>query len=387
MPDVHARLSASGSHIWLNCTPSIKLSEGIPDRQTEFTLEGTTAHSLAELELGMRFRLIKPSELAPALIKAHSSKWYNAEMDSYIEAYADWVVETYNAIPSDDKELLTEQRLDFSPWVPGGFGTGDVVIVADDVLTVIDLKYGKGVPVSAFQNPQLMLYGLGAYGSFSLSNDISTVRLIINQPRLDSISEFEISAEDLLKWGEEYVKPRAAAAAAGEGEAVPGEHCRWCKANATCKARADAMIEAAKHEFDDEPRLMTDDEITHVLSLVDQIQAWVSDVKDYALKEAERGRVWPGWKLVEGRANRKYADNTKVEEKLIAAGYDKAVLYKDPELLGLTAMEKVVGGKKKLEGLLGELIVKPQGAPTLVPETDKRPPMDMAAQAKQDFAE
>ena len=387
MPDVHARLSASGSHIWLNCTPSIKLSEGIPDRQTEFTLEGTTAHSLAELELGKRFKLIKPSEFAPAITKIHSSKWYNAEMDSYIEAYADWVVETYNAIPSDDKELLTEQRLDFSSWVPGGFGTGDVVIVADDVLTVIDLKYGKGVPVSAFQNPQLMLYGLGAYDSFSLSNDISTVRLIINQPRLDSISEFEISAEDLLKWGEEYVKPRAAAAAAGEGEAVPGEHCRWCKANATCKARADAMIEAAKHEFDDEPRLMTDEEVTHVLSLVDQIQAWVSDVKDYALKEAERGRVWPGWKLVEGRANRKYADTAKVEEKLIAAGYDKAVLYKDPELLGLTAMEKVVGGKKKLEGLLGELIVKPQGAPTLVPETDKRPPMDMAAQAKQDFAE
>lgn len=370
MPEVHARLSASGSHIWLNCPPSVKLSEGIPNGASAYMLEGTTAHKLAEIQLGEVFGLITDEEHARELERVKKTEFYSDGMQEYITAYVDWVVEEFESIETADKELMTEQRLDFSNWVPDGFGTGDVVIIADGVLTVIDLKYGKGVPVSAEKNPQLMLYGLGAYDSYSLSNDIHTVRMVINQPRLDSISEYEISARDLLKWGEE-IKPIARMAMAGEGEQNPGEHCRFCKVKAICRARAEALEELNNDKKD--PRLLTDTEMAALLSKLDGVKGYIDDVKSYAQKEAIDGHRWPGWKLVEGKSNRKYADVKKVEEALIGAGFDKAVLYKDPELLGLTAMEKVVGGKKKLEKICEGLIIKPPGAPTLVPEGDKRP--------------
>ena len=377
----HARLSASGSHIWLNCTPAVKLSEGIPDKGSIYTAEGTLAHRVAEIELGKIFGVITERQARDWTKLVAASEFYTPELIEYVQRYVDWVQETYNAIRSEDKELLTEQRLDFSTWVPQGFGTGDVVIIADGVLTVIDLKYGKGVPVDAFQNPQLMLYGLGAYDSFSLSNDIDTIRMIINQPRLDSISENEISVEDLLKWGDEVVKPRAEMAMKGEGEACPGDWCRFCKVKATCRARAEEALEMARYEFE-EPKLLDEAEIGDVLSKVDRIASWISDVKEYAQAEALQGRKWPGWKLVEGRSNRKYSDPKEVEKRLLAAGFEKVLLFKDPELLGITAMEKVVGGKKKLEKLCEGLIVKPPGAPTLVPATDKRPEI---SPAKSDF--
>lgn len=381
----HAMLSASGSHIWLNCTPAIKLSEGIPDKQTDFTREGTIAHRLAELKLGVIYGLISGEELITGMKEVSDSEYYSEEMESFIQGYVDWIEEIYNGVKgqSEDCELLTEQRLDFSSWVPGGFGTGDVVIIADGTLTVIDLKYGKGVPVDAVRNPQLMLYGLGAYDSFSLSNDIQKIRMIINQPRLDSISEYELPVEELLQWGEETVKPRAEMAMKGEGEAKPGEWCRFCKCKAVCRARADEALEVAKYEFRDPP-LLEDDEISDILGRVSRIQSWISDVKDYAQEEAEHGRQWPGWKLVEGRSNRKYTDPQEVEKRLLAAGFEKVLLFKDPELLGITAMEKVVGGKKKLEKICEGLIVKPPGAPTLVPESDKRPALNTA---KTDFEE
>lgn len=385
MPSAHAKLSASGSHIWLNCTPAVKLAEGLPDKQTAFTMEGTTAHSLAELLIGEELdkNMSGVFDRVEAFKQIEASGFYNAEMQEYIRKYTDWVIETYNGIQAEDKELLTEQRLDFSEWVPGGFGTGDVVIIADGVLTVIDLKYGKGVPVSAEWNPQLMLYGLGAYDSFSLSNDFERVRMIINQPRLDSISEFEISVEELLKWGEEVVKPKAAMAMKGEGEQHPGEHCRFCKVKATCRARAQEALELAKEEFT-EPMLLSDDEIAEILGKVDRVKSWVDDVKAYAQSEAEAGRKWPGWKLVEGRSNRKYTDQKEVEQRLLAAGFEKVLLFKDPELLGISAMEKVVGGKKKLETICAGLIVKPAGAPTLVPESDKRPEYNAAKKEFED---
>lgn len=381
----HAKLSASGSHIWLNCTPAIRMSEGIPDRSTVFTEEGTLAHRLAELQIRRLYGLISESYYEDCLKLVKASQFYTPELVGYVLAYTDWIEEIYNAVKaqSADHEILTEQRLDFSAWVPGGFGTGDVVIIADGVLTVIDLKYGKGVPVDAFQNPQLMLYGLGAYDSFSLSNDISRIRMIVNQPRLDSISEYEVSVEELLKWGEEVVKPRAEMAMKGEGEAHPGDWCRFCKCKATCRARAEEALEIAKYEFRDPP-LLEDEEISDILGRAGRILSWISDVKEYAQEEAEHGRQWPGWKLVEGRSNRKYSDPQEVEKRLLAAGFEKVLLYKDPELLGITAMEKVVGGKKKLETLIAGLIVKPPGAPTLVPESDKRPTLNTA---KTDFEE
>lgn len=379
----HAKLSASGSHIWLNCTTSVRMSEGFPDQQTAYTEEGTLAHRLAELEIGKIYKLVSAKSYKDGLKTVKESQYYTEELKSYVKNYVDWVEEIYNGVKekSADHEILTEQRLDFSTWVPGGFGTGDVVIIADGTLTVIDLKYGKGVPVEARENPQLMLYGLGAYDAFSLSNDIQRIRMIINQPRLDSISEFEISVEDLLKWGEEVVKPKAAMAIKGEGEAHPGDWCRFCKCKAVCRARAEEALEIAKYEFRDPP-LLEDGEISDILGRAARIQSWISDVKEYAQEEAEHGRQWPGWKLVEGRSNRKYSDPKEVEKRLLAAGFEKVLLFKDPELLGITAMEKVVGGKKKLETLIAGLIVKPPGAPTLVPESDKRPALNTA---KTDF--
>ena len=381
----HAKLSASGSHIWLNCTTSVQMSEGFPDKQTAYTEEGTLAHRLAELEIGKIYKLVSAKSYKDGLKTVKESQYYTEELKSYVKNYVDWVEEIYNGVKekSADHEILTEQRLDFSTWVPGGFGTGDVVIIADGTLTVIDLKYGKGVPVEARENPQLMLYGLGAYDAFSLSNDIQRIRMIINQPRLDSISEFEISVEDLLKWGEEVVKPKADMAIRGEGEAHPGDWCRFCKCKAVCRARAEEALEIAKYEFRDPP-LLEDGEISDILVRAARIQSWISDVKEYAQEEAEHGRQWPGWKLVEGRSNRKYSDPKEVEKRLLAAGFEKVLLFKDPELLGITAMEKVVGGKKKLETLIAGLIVKPPGAPTLVPESDKRPALNTA---KEDFKE
>lgn len=381
----HAKLSASGSHIWLNCTPAIRMSEGIPDKQTAFTQEGTIAHRLAELKISRRLGDMSGPEFTREVKEVNSSEYYSEEMETYIQNYVDWIEEIYNGVKerSADFELLTEQRLDFSSWVPGGFGTGDVVIIADGTLTVIDLKYGKGVPVDAVRNPQLMLYGLGAYDAFSLSNDIQRIRMIINQPRLDSISEYELPVEELLQWGEETVKPRAEMAMKGEGEAKPGEWCRFCKCRAICRARAEEALEIARYEFKDPP-LLEKDEISDILGKVGRIQSWISDVKDYAQEEAEHGRQWPGWKLVEGRSNRKYTDPQEVERRLLAAGFEKVLLFKDPELLGITAMEKVVGGKKKLEQICEGLIVKPPGAPTLVPESDKRPALNTA---KTDFEE
>ena len=370
----HAKLSASGSHIWLNCTPSIKMSEGIPDRQTVYTEEGTLAHRLAELEIGRRYGLVTEDGYAAGLEEVKASAFYTPELVTYVQNYVDWGEETYNQVrqASTDSEILTEQRLDFSAWVPEGFGPGDVILIADGTLTVIDLKYGKGVPVDAIRNPQLMLYGLGAYDAFSLSNDIRKVRMVINQPRLDSVSEYEVSVEELLKWGEETVKPRAEMAMEGKGEEHPGDWCRFCKCKATCRARAEEALEVTRYEFEDPP-LLDDEEISDILGRAGRILGWISDVKDYAQEEAERGRQWPGWKLVEGRSNRKYTDPQEVEKRLLAAGFEKVLLFKDPELLGITAMERVVGGKKKLEEICKGLIVKPPGAPTLVPESDKRP--------------
>lgn len=381
----HAKLSASGSHIWLNCTPAIRMSEGIPDKQTAFTQEGTIAHRLAELKISRRLGDMSGPEFTREVEEVNNSEYYSEEMETYIQNYVDWIEEIYNGVKerSADFELLTEQRLDFSSWVPGGFGTGDVVIIADGTLTVIDLKYGKGVPVDAVRNPQLMLYGLGAYDAFSLSNDIQRIRMIINQPRLDSISEYELPVEELLQWGEETVKPRAEMAMKGEGEAKPGDWCRFCKCRAICRARAEEALEIARYEFKDPP-LLEEDEISDILGKVGRIQSWISDVKDYAQEEAEHGRQWPGWKLVEGRSNRKYTDPQEVERRLLAAGFEKVLLFKDPELLGITAMEKVVGGKKKLEKICEGLIVKPPGAPTLVPVSDKRPALNTA---KTDFEE
>lgn len=386
MPDVHSRLGASSSHRWMNCLGSVKLCEAVPDKSSSYAEEGTLAHSLAELIINYNLGRIKKAEFNKGMKKIQGGQYYSQEMQDYIKDYTEKVWELMNAAKSISKDavLLTEQRLDFSDWVPDGFGTGDVVIVYDRVIHIIDLKYGKGVGVSAEENPQLMLYGLGALSSYDMLYDIEKVILTIIQPRLDSISTYETTAAELLEWGEKKVRPAAEETLKDDAKCVAGEWCRFCKVKAVCRARKDAMTELAKMEFSD-PRLLEDYEIGEVLRLADQLTAWAGDVKDYAQEEAEKGKKWDGWKLVEGRSNRKYSNEAKVAETLKEAGYDEALLY-EKKLYGITAMEKIVG-KKPLAELCGSLIIKPPGKPVLVPESDKRPEINSADSAKKDFEE
>lgn len=386
MPDVHAKLSASGAHRWMACTPSANLEAQFPDKGSEYAEEGTFAHSMAELILRYNNNEITKKTFSTRLNRLKADPHYSKEMEDYIGDYANRVWEMFNEAKAScpDAEIRFEQRLDFSDYVPEGFGTGDVVIIADDLLQVIDLKYGKGVGVSAEENPQIRLYGIGAYLEYSMLYDIRRVRMTIIQPRLENISTEELTAEELLAWAEDTVKPLAQKAAAGEGDFCVGEHCRFCKARATCRARAEHNLELAKLEFE-KPELLEDSEIGTVLRQADELAAWVKDVTDWAFDQAlNHGKKWDGWKLVEGTSRRKYADQMKAMEALKEAGYKEEQILKEPELIGLTEMTKLVG-KKNFDLILKGLVIKPEGKPTLVPESDKRPELNSAKQAQDDF--
>lgn len=386
MPDVHAKLSASGAHRWMACPPSANLEAMLPDKSSEFAEEGTFAHSLAELILRYNNNEISKRAYTTRLNRLKKDPLYSQEMQDYIADYAQLVWEQFNEAKATcpDAQILFEQRLDFSEYVPEGFGTGDVVIIADDALQVIDLKYGKGVGVSAKGNPQLRLYGLGAYLEHSLLYDITRIKATIIQPRLDSISTEELTAGELLVWAESEVKPKARLAMDGEGAFRVGEHCRFCKAFARCRAQKEYQMELAKYGFMD-AELLDDSEIGDVLARVDALVKYAEAVKAYAFDQAvNHGVRFDGWKLVEGRSNRKYADEEKAAERLIGAGYQTHDIYKKPALLGVTDMTKLVG-RKRFEELLSDAVMKPEGKPVLVPESDKRPELDTAEKAKEDF--
>lgn len=387
MPDVHSLLGPSGAKRWMACTPSARLEEQFPEEETGYAAEGTLAHKLAEQILRYNNGEITKKALSGRLNKIKADPLYSAEMQDYIEEYANRVWETVSEVRAScpDALVLFEQRLDFSEYVPEGFGTGDVVIVADDMVNVIDLKYGKGVGVSAVGNPQLRLYGIGAYLEHSMLYDIRRVRMTIIQPRLENISTEELTAEELLIWAETEVKPRAALAYAGEGDFSVGDHCRFCRARKACRARAEYNLGLAKMEFED-PALLSDEEIGEVLKRADELAHWVKDVTDYALTEALKGKKFDGWKLVEGMSRRKYADQAKAEEALLQAGYGLEKIRKPAELIGLTEMAKLTG-KKRFEELLSGLLIKPEGKPTLVPESDRRPEISTADAARNDFDE
>lgn len=385
MPDAHALLGPSGAKRWMTCTPSARLEENFPEEETGYAAEGTLAHALAEQILRYNNGEISKKALSTRINKIKADPLYSAEMRDYIEDYANRVWEIVNETKAScpDALVLFEQQLDISEYVPDGFGRGDVVIVADDTVNVIDLKYGKGVGVSAVDNPQLRLYGLGAYLEHSILYDIHRIRMTIIQPRLENISTEELTAEELLDWAETEVRPRAALANAGEGEFQAGDHCRFCRARKICRARAEHSLELTKYEFADPP-LLSDEEIGEVLRNADELVHWVKDITDYALAEALKGKKFDGWKLVEGLSRRKYADQSKAEEALVGAGYALEEIRKPAELLGLTDMAKLIG-KKRFEELLAGLLIKPEGKPTLVPQSDKRPELSTAESAKDDF--
>jgi hypothetical protein len=307
-------------------------------------------------------------------------------MEDYVQVYVDFVIERIHEAQaiSTDAVILLEQRLDFSSWVPNGFGTGDVVLIADGVMEIIDLKYGKGIPVSAEDNSQMRLYALVALYQFGMLFDVEKVKMTIVQPRLDSISTDEIEAEKLLDWADSFVKPRAEMAVNGEGEFAAGDHCRFCRARATCRKRAEANLEMAKYDFQD-PDLLSIEEIGEILVQAEELQKWAKDVQAHALEQAEKhGVKFPGWKLVEGRSNRKYTDEGAVAQTLLAEGFGEDKIY-TKSLMGISAMEKSIG-KKTFGELLTDLVIKPTGKPTLVPESDKRPEINSTASAIADFS-
>ena len=355
----HAVLSASSSKRWLNCPPSAKLNAEIPDITTEYAKEGTDAHEFAEYKVN---QLLGIKEDNPT----ENLDYYNQEMEDCTDSYAQYIAEQMSQYSSP--VVMIEQRLDFSRYVPGGFGTGDCIIVADDVLTVIDFKYGKGVAVEAEYNPQMMLYALGALEMFSILYDINEVKMVIFQPRIENISEFSMPVSDLLNWAENELKPKAELAAKGEGEFCAGEHCRFCKVKATCRKRAEYNLAIAKYDFAP-PDMLEDSEIEMILERADALTAWAADVKEYALSEALKGKKWNGYKVVEGRSNRKYTDEKMAAAVVKKAGKDP---YSEPKILGITEMTKLLGGRKKFDELLSKYVCKPQGKPTLVPVSDKR---------------
>lgn len=370
----HALLSASASKQWLNCPPSAKLCANVEDRASPYAQQGTDAHELCEYKV-----LLKTSGKAQ-WDPTENLEYYDAEMENCAEEYSSFVLEQFLDAKEhcSDPIVLVEQRLDFSKWVPEGFGTGDCIIVADDVLHIIDFKYGLGVLVEAEGNPQMMCYALGALDIYDGIYDIKTVKMTIFQPRRDNISTFEMNKTGLLNWADTVLAPTAKLAYEGEGEFKAGDHCQFCKVKATCRKRAEYNLELAKYDFE-MPANLEDSEIAAILPKVDELVSWVNDIKKYALQQALSGTVYDGYKVVEGRSNRKYTDEDAVAFAVKDAGYDPY----EKKLLGITAMTSLLG-KTKFNELLGGLIEKPQGKPTLVPETDKRPALNTA---KDDFKE
>ena len=371
----HAILSASGAHRWMNCTPSARLELEFDDNSGEAAAEGTAAHALSEHKLRKALKMRSKKPVSP---------YDSDEMDNYTDGYVEYVLEVIEQAKQtcSDPLILIEQRLDFSKYVPDGFGTGDCVIIADGTLHIIDFKYGQGVLVSAEDNPQMKLYALGALGLFDGIYDIEMVSMTIYQPRRENISTSTVSKESLYRWAEEVLKPKAELAFAGDGNYCPGEGCQFCRAAVKCRARAEAKMKLATFEFA-LPPLLSDEEIAGILSSIGDLTSWANEIIAYATDAAvNHGKKWPGFKVVEGRSNRKYKDEEAVAEAAKNAGYRD--IYKQ-SLITITEMEKLMG-KTKFNEVLGGLIMKPPGKPTLVPVSDKRPEMNTSS-AKNDFME
>jgi hypothetical protein len=373
MANKHAVLSASSSERWLNCPPSARLCENYEDRGSDYAAEGTDAHTLCEFRLKQALGM-------PTGDPIENLSWYNEEMEDCAAGYAAYVVELLETAKQicSDPVVMIEQRVDFTRWVPDAFGTADCILIADGVMNIVDYKHGKGVEVSAVENPQMMLYALGALEIFDGIYDITEVRMTIYQPRKNNVSVCVMEKDSLLEWAQNDLVYKAKLAYEGQGDFHCGEWCRFCKAKAECRERAEANLALARYDFE-APALLDDEEIADILGKVDALTSWASDVKEYALQQAISGKDWTGWKLVEGRSNRKYTNDAVVAATVENAGFDPY----ERKVLGITAMQKMLG-KSRFEELLAPYIEKPQGKPTLVPESDKRPAMNTA---KNDFME
>lgn len=373
MPGQHAKLSPSSAKQWMACTPSIKLGSQFPNTSSSYAEEGTLAHSIAEKKLTKWITKSRKKIVCE-----------DKEMDDYTTQYLDYIVEVFNKVKKNCKDpfILVEQKLDLSEWTIDGFGTGDCIIIGDDTLHIIDLKYGEGDPVSSYDNPQLRLYALGAIKEFGILYEFDKVDMHIMQPRIDNTSDMTMTVKELVAWGNDEVKPKAVLAYDGLGDYNPGKsQCKWCKAKAVCKARADNNLQLKEYGYLD-PDLLNNEEISEILKKLEDLTSWAGDIKAHALDTMLQGVKYPGWKLVEGRSTRKVIDEDGLVKNLVAEGYDKSLLY-TKKLANLTALEKLAG-KKDFAIISAGCIEKPAGAPTIAPESDKRAEYNSGAK---DFAQ
>ena len=394
-PSLHAVLGASSAHRWLVCTPSARLCEKLTSRfgseSSPYAAEGTKAHALAEIKVRLAYykadgmTAAKHSRMSPEQQEAYlgiNEFRFKAlrnelgdipkDMEQATDSYCDIVMEKYLSAKEADPgaQLYLEQRLDYSAWVPSGFGTGDCIIVSDSLLEVCDYKHGKGIPVDAVGNPQLRLYGLGAMERFGRLYDFQSVRMTIIQPRLDSVSEETLTCEELTSWAAEEVVEKAKQAWTGSGEFVPGEHCRFCAAKAVCSARVAQAMRMFQYGLE-APGLIPDEQIPSILGMLNDAEAWIKDIRAYAENQALHGQVWPGWKLVHGKKpNRQWADPEEVKAQLLRAGYP-ADQFQEVKLKPVGEIEKALG-KKAFQALVGGLVSQGEGKLTLVPADDKR---------------
>lgn len=386
----HALLSASGASRWLSCTPSAVLEDKFGEKKTSvYAEEGTLAHEFGELYLRKDGVCdITDDEFNSRLEELMSDDSFNEEMLDVVPIYSDYCIAQLNEARTQNPLAImeVEQKLDLTEYIPESFGTGDCIIVNDETLEIIDLKYGKGVPVYATYNKQLMLYALGALRKYDTMYDIETVILTVCQPRINNISSFRMPVTELIEWAETELKPKAKLAFEGKGELAVGDWCRFCAVKNRCRAMYEEQMQIAKYEFAD-AELLQDDEIADILKRTPQLVEWANSICSYAQSKAiNEEKQWPGFKLVEGRSTRKWTSEDEaveaIVERLPELGDDDIYTMK---LKPITALEKLIG-KKKFADVLADVVIKPSGAPTLVPEEDKRPAIG-ASQAKLDFAD
>lgn len=370
MPGMHALLSASSAYRWINCPPSARLTEHMPDTESSHAAEGTLAHSLAELKVRKKFEAMKKSEYDKRFKEIQKDPLYAPEMDGHTDTYLEYILGIAHGYNRVKPYVAVEKHLDYSEYVPNGSGTGDCVMLCKNDLHIFDFKYGKGIPVSAEDNPQLKLYALGAIAEYGFLYDIQNITLHIIQPRLDNTSSYIVDVDNIRAWGDS-IRPVAELADKGEGEYAGGDWCRFCKAKTICRARVEDFF-SLENNINMPKELLSDSEIGEVLRRARVLKNWVSELEDYALNAILGGSDIAGWKAVEGRSVRKITDIDSAFEVLKKAGYDEALLY-ERKPITLTELEKLVT-KKKLEELIGSMIDKPRGEPALAPESDKREP-------------
>ena len=379
----HAILSASGASRWLACTPSARLEEQFPDSTSEYAKEGTLAHEVCELKVRKNLiEQIPTRTYNTKLKKLKENELWQDEMDKFTDVYLEYIqelVHSYSCSPA----VMVEKKVDFSQYVPEGFGTADCIVIAEGTMHIIDFKYGKGVAISAENNPQMKLYALGAYLEYSMLYPIEKIKMAIVQPRLENeASESEIFVAELMDWAENVVKPLAEKAYKGEGTYIAGNHCRFCRAKATCRERARMNLEASKFEMR-AGALLSDTEVGEALKMAQDLAKWAEDLKEYALTESLKGKIIPGWKAVEGRSVRAFKDTDLAIKTIVDSGIDEALLYERKQLT-LAQIEKLLGAKQFKE-LVGELVEKAPGKPTLLLETDKREKIVNRITAEEDF--